>query len=105
MISNFSICTVYFSIINNSYPKFNIDTTCLEEGRILQIDFTTCFGHVTCIHSEMVDLPNLKEEQGMPDPYSLFNNSYKLQLQVSFGARDLVLQIIYLTIQKAHNST
>ena len=63
MISDFTICTVYFPIINNFYPKFNIDTTHLEEGRILQIDFTACFGNMTCIHSETVYLLNLKEEQ------------------------------------------
>ena len=82
-----TICTVYFPIINDSYPKFHIDTTHLEQGRILQIDFTEHFGHVTSIHCEAVDLPNLKEEQGIPEPYSLFNNPYKLQLQVFLGKR------------------
>ena len=86
MISDLSICTVYFPIINTSYPKFHIDTTHLEQGRILQIDFSSCFGHVTCIHCEAVDLP-LKEEQGIPEPCLVFNNPYKLQLQVSFGKR------------------
>ena len=58
------------------------------------------------LHSlQAVDLPNLKEEQGIPEPYSLFNNPYKLQLQASFQERDLVLQIISLTSQKALNST
>ena len=67
----------------------------LEEGRILQIDFTAHFGHMTCIHCEVVDILNLKEEQGIHEPYSLFNNPCKLQLQVSFQERGLVLQIIY----------
>ena len=93
-ISDLTIYTVYFPIIDNTCPKFNVNTTHSEEGRILQIGSTTCFGNVTCIHSEMVDLPNLKEEKGIPEPYSLFNNPYKLQLQVSFQVRDLVLQII-----------
>ena len=70
MNSDFTICTVYFPIVNDSYPKFKNDTTHLVEGRILQIDFTTHFGHMTCIHSETVDLPNLKEEQGIPEPHS-----------------------------------
>ena len=68
MISDFIICTVYFPIINNSYPKFHIDTAHLEQGRILQIDFTACFDHMTCIHSKIVDLPNLNEEQGINEP-------------------------------------
>ena len=78
MISDLTFCTVYFPIINDSYPKVNIDTTHLQEGRILQIDFTAHFGHGTCIHSKMVDLPNLKEEKGIPELYSLFNNDHKL---------------------------
>ena len=61
----------------------------------LQIDFTACFCCMTCIHCEVVNLPNLKEEQGIPDPYSLFNNPYNLQPQGSFWERDIVLQIIY----------
>ena len=95
MISDFTIGTVYFPIVNDSYPKYNIDITHLEEGRILQVDFTAHFGHVTCIHSKMADLPNLKKQQGIPEPYSLVNNPYKFQLQVSYWARDVVLQIIY----------
>ena len=95
MICEFTFCTVYFPIIKDSYLKFHIDSTDLEEGRILQIDFTVCFGHVTCIHCLMVDLPNLKEEQGIPEPYSLFNTPCKHQLQVSFQERGLVLYIIY----------
>ena len=63
MISDLTICTVYFPISNNSYPMFHIDTTHLEQGKILQIDFTAHFGHMTCIHCEVMDLPNLKEEQ------------------------------------------
>ena len=78
MISDLTICTVYFPIINNSCPKFHIDTTHLEQDQILQIDFTAHFGNVTCIHCEVVNLPNLKGEQGIPEPYSLFNNPYKL---------------------------
>ena len=54
-----------------------------------------CFGHMTCIHCDAVDLPNLKEEQGIHEIYFLFDNPYKLQLQVSFQERDIVLQIIY----------
>ena len=50
---------------------------------------------MTCIHCEVVNLPNLKEEQGIPEPYSLFDSPYKLQLQVSFLERDIILQIIY----------
>ena len=49
---------------------------------------------MTCIHCEAVDLPNLKEELGIPEQYSLFNGPYKIQLQVSFQERDLVHQII-----------
>ena len=75
MISDFTIGTVYFPIVNDSYPKYNIDITHLEEGRILQVDFTAHFGHVTCIHLKMVDLPNLKEQQGIPEPYFLLNNN------------------------------
>ena len=67
----------------------------LEQGRIIQIDFTVCFGHVTCICCGAVDLPGLQEEQGVPEPYYLFHNPYKLQLQVSFQERDIVLQNIY----------
>ena len=94
MISEFTICTVYFPIINDSYPKFHINTTHLEQDRILQIDFAAYFGHMTCIHFKVVDLPNLNEAQWIPEPYSLFYILYKLQLQVSFEERDLVLQII-----------
>ena len=75
---------------------FHIDTTHLEQGKVLQIDFTACFGHVTCIHCKAWDLPNFKEEQGIPEPYSLFGNPYMLQLQNSSWERDIVLQIIYL---------
>ena len=84
------------STFQSSTIKLNIDTTHLEEGRILQIDFTAHASHVIWINSETVDLPNLKEKQGIPEPYSFFNNPYKLQLQVSFWARDLELQIIYV---------
>ena len=76
-ISNFIICKTYFPIINNSYPKFYIDTTHFKQAKILQIDCTAHFGHVTCIHCEVVDLPNLKEEQGIPEPYSLVKGRYK----------------------------
>ena len=62
MISDFAICTVYFSITNKSCPTFHINTTCVEQGKKLRIDFTECFGHVTCMHCDRVDLPNLKEE-------------------------------------------
>ena len=95
MTNDFTICTVYFPIVNSSYPKFHINTTHLEQGKILQIGFTAHLGHATCIHCEVVDLPRLKEEQGISEPYSLFDNTYKLQLQVSFQERDIVLQIIY----------
>ena len=74
MISDLTICTVYFQIINNSHPRFHIDTTHLEQDKILQIDFTAHFGPVTCIHCEAVNLPNLNEEQGIPEPYSIFDN-------------------------------
>ena len=50
MISDLTICTVYFPIVNHIYPKFDINTTHLEEG-------SACFGHVTCIHSQTLDLP------------------------------------------------
>ena len=50
---------------------------------------------MTYIHCEVVDLPNLKEEQGIPEPHSLFDIPYKLQIQDSFQERDIVLQIIY----------
>ena len=74
MIINVTICTVYFPIIKTSYPLFHINTTHLEQGKLLQIDCTACFGHMTCIHCKAVDLPNLKDEQGIPEPYSLFDN-------------------------------
>ena len=50
---------------------------------------------MTCIHCEAVNLPDLKEEQWRPEPYSLFNNPYKVQLQVFFWERDIVLWIIH----------
>ena len=53
MTSDFTICTVYFPIINDSYPKFHIDTTHLEQGKILQIDFTASFGNVTGMHCDV----------------------------------------------------
>ena len=61
---------------------FHIDTTYLEQGKILQIDFTAHFGHVTCIHCNARNI-------------FLFDNPYMLQLQVSFSERDIMLQIIY----------
>ena len=67
MISDFTICTVYFPTVNNSYHKFQISATHLEQGRILQIDFTAHLGHVTCIHCELVNIPNLKKKQGIPE--------------------------------------
>ena len=97
--------TVYFPIINNSHPKFHIDTTHLEQGKTLYIDFTAHFGHVTCIHCEVVNLPNPKEEQGIPEPYSLFDKPYKVQLLVCFQERDIVLQIIYFDISEGSDST
>ena len=54
-----------------------------------------CFGHMTRIHCDTVDLPNLKEKQGIHETYSLLDNPYKLQLQVSFQEREIELQIIY----------
>ena len=95
MISDLTVCTVYLPIVKNLFSKFHIDTTCLEQGKILQIGFTAHFGHVSCIHCKAVDLPILKEEQGIPEPYYLFDSPYKPQLQVSFQERDIVLQIIY----------
>ena len=92
MISDFTVCTVYLPIVKNFFSKCHIDTTCLEQGKILQIGFTAHFGHV--IHCKAVCLPILKEEQGIPEPYYLFDSPYKLQLQVSFQERDIVLQII-----------
>ena len=80
MISDFTICTVYFLIVNDSYSMFHIDTTHLKQDQVLWIDFTACFGHVTCIHCEVVNLPHHKEEQEIPEPYSLFDNPYELQL-------------------------
>ena len=50
---------------------------------------------MTCIHCEAVNLPDLKEEQWRPEPYSLSNNPYKVQLQVFFWERDIVLWIIH----------
>ena len=85
MISDLTICTVHFPIVKNSYPKFHIDT--MEQGRLVQIDFTSQFGHVTCIHCKVVDLPNLKEEQGIPEPYSLFNNPYRSTSSSFLGKR------------------
>ena len=82
MISDFPVCTVYFPIVNYSYPKFHIDTTHLEQGRILQINFIAHVGHVTCIHCKAVDLPEFKEEQGIPKQYSL--NRILSKVQKSF---------------------
>ena len=42
---------------------------------------------ISIIHCEVVDLPNLREEQGIPEPYSVINNPYELQLQVSFTGK------------------
>ena len=50
---------------------------------------------MTCIHCEAVDLPNLKEEQGMPEPYFLFDSPYMLQIQAPF--RKVTLCFILFT--------
>ena len=63
------------------------------------------FCQMTCIHCQVVDLPNLMEEQGIPEPYTLFGNPYKLKLQVSVVKETLYFRLFTLTSQKAHNST
>ena len=97
MISDLTVCTVYFPIVNNSYPKFNIDATHLEEGRILQIDFTTCFGH-------MVDLPNLKQEKGIPEQCSSSIPLASFNFKFPFGQATMYSRLFTMTSWKAHNS-
>ena len=104
LISDFTICTVYFPIVNNSYPKFHINTTHLKQGRILQNDFTAHFGHVTYILSEMVDLPKLKAEQGIPEPYSSSTTLTSFNFKFLFRKETLYSRLFTLTSQKTHNS-
>ena len=106
MINDLTTCRVYFSIVNYCYPKFHIDTTHFEQGRILRIDFTAHFGHVTCIHCEVVNLPNLKEEQGIAEPYSSSITLTNLNFKFPFGKETSYFSLFTLmTSWKAHYST
>ena len=51
---------------------------------------------MNCIHTKEVDLLILKQVNDIPLWYSLFDHSYKLQLQASFSEQDITLQILYI---------
>ena len=95
MTIDFTICTVKFSLVNDSHPKLNVSVNYFCEGaEQLIITHTCCFSHMNYIHSKEFDLLILKQANDIPGWYSLITNPYKLHVQSSFSEQDNTLQIL-----------